>query len=40
MLAALGVAEDIAAGDVWVATGADGLASSRSRPTMRQVRWT
>jgi hypothetical protein len=43
MLAALGVAgENIAAGDVWVATGADGqiAGSSRSRPAMRQVRWT
>ena len=42
-LAALGVAgENIAAGDVWVATGADGqiAGSSRSRPAMRQVRWT
>ena len=44
MLAALGVAgEDITAGDVWVATGADGQiarGSLRSRPAMSGVRRT
>ena len=44
MPAALGVAgEDITAGDVWVATGADGQiarGSLRSRPAMSRVRRT